>query len=101
MTNANKVYTVKVRYQRDASNTGEGDKRGPSAYDKVTLVSPWTGLELTVAGFFDGDMCEDIRAHVAFATDLGAFGEQEIELTKAELWRWREAHDEMIRHYCD
>jgi hypothetical protein len=98
MTNADKVYKVKVRYQRDSGNMGEYEI---SAYDKVTLVSPWTGMELTIAGFFDGDACEDIRHRAAVATGLGALGEQEIELTKAELYRWRDAHAEMIRHYCD
>jgi len=93
MTNTNeKLYTVKVRYQRTGENLG--------AYDKVTVVSPWTGMELTIAGFFDGDMCEDIRNKVAQATTVG-LQESTILLSKKDLWRWREAHAEMVRHYCD
>lgn len=93
MTNANtKLHTVKVRYQRTGENL--------SAYDKVTLVSPWTGTELTIAGFFDGDMCEDIRNLVAQVTWAG-LQESTIALSKADLRRWRDAHEEMIRHYCD
>jgi len=93
MTNTNeKLYTVKVRYQRTGENLG--------AYDKVTVVSPWTGMELTIAGFFDGDMCEDIRNKVAKATTVG-LQESTILLSKKDLWRWREAHTEMVRHYCD
>ncbi|TXH11721.1 MAG: hypothetical protein E6R04_01335 [Spirochaetes bacterium] len=87
-----KLYSVKVTYQRAGETS--------SAYDKVTLRSPWTGRTLTIAGFFDGDMCEDIRNSAALATNEGA-REGVLHLTKADLYRWREAYDEMIRHYCD
>jgi hypothetical protein len=87
-----KLYSVKVTYQKDGATL--------SAYDKVTLRSPWTGRTLTIAGFFDGDMCEDIRNSAATATNAGA-REGVLYLTKKDLQRWREAYDEMIRHYCD
>ncbi len=86
------LYSVKVTYEK------AGDV--PSAYDKVTLRSPWTGRTLTIAGFFDGDMCEDIRNSASTATNKGAL-EGVLYLTKKDLHRWREAYDEMIRHYCD
>ena len=68
-------------------------------YAKFSLTSPKTGNVLTLSGFYDGDMCEDIRRKIFLATCGGETQKVEIYLTVEDCYRWMNSVSEYISHY--
>ena len=68
-------------------------------YARFSLTSPRTGNVLTLSGFYDGDMCEDIRQKISLATNGGEFEKVAIFLTVEDCYRWMGSVGEYIAHY--
>jgi hypothetical protein len=95
-----RVHTVIVNYKITPGTFGvcEGFY---GMYDEPSITSPKTGTKIVVSGFFDGDEVVDLRARILDATKGGELSNVPMIMTRKDIFRWMDAHREMVNHYAD
>lgn len=90
---------ITVTYKASVTRDEPRSSIGVDMYDRVTLISPKTGKQITICGSFDGDNCMDIRNQAALATNFGKYPSAKISLTTEDLHRWLDAYNRMVEHF--
>lgn len=69
-------------------------------YSQFSVTPLDTGNDYTLSGFYDGDMCEDIRRTIQNVTDGGNKTNVHIYLSRRDYNRWVDSCWACIEHYA-
>ncbi len=68
-------------------------------YSKFAVTDLENGNSYILSGFYDGDMCEDIRLAIKQSTLNGTRPNVRMILSKKDFLRWVRSYRDYIEHY--
>lgn len=69
-------------------------------YSKFTVKVIKTGHSYFLSGFYDGDMCNDLRQEILEKTKNGENSDVKLNWTQDNIARWIASHHEFVIHYA-